>query len=120
LALYLVTGGAGFIGSHTVEELIGRGESVRVLDDLSTGPKENLSAVLDKIDFYEGDIRDLDKIRPLFEGVNYVIHFAAASSVLRSIKEPVETTQVNLMGTLHVLVAAREAQGDGGHGRDLR
>lgn len=109
MALYLVTGGAGFIGSHTVEELVRRGESVRVLDDLSTGRKENLSSVLNQIDFRQGDIRDLEAIRPLFEGVHYVIHFAAASSVLRSIKEPVETTEVNLMGTLHVLVAARDA-----------
>lgn len=109
MALYLVTGGAGFIGSHTVEELVRRGESVRVLDDLSTGRKENLSSVLNQIDFHRGDIRDLEAIRSLFEGVNYVIHFAAASSVLRSIKEPVETTEVNLMGTLHVLVAARDA-----------
>ena len=110
MALYLVTGGAGFIGSHTVEELVGSGESVRVLDDLSTGRKENLSSVLSKIEFREGDIRDLEAIQPLFEGVNYVIHFAAASSVLRSIKEPVATTQVNLMGTLNVLVAARDAR----------
>jgi nucleoside-diphosphate-sugar epimerase len=110
LALYLVTGGAGFIGSHTVEELVSRGDSVRVLDDLSTGRKENLSSVLSKIEFREGDIRDLEAIQPLFEGVNYVIHFAAASSVLRSIKEPVATTQVNLMGTLNVLVASRDAR----------
>jgi nucleoside-diphosphate-sugar epimerase len=109
LALYLVTGGAGFIGSHTVEELVRRGETVRVLDDLSTGRKENLASVADKIDFREGDIRELDAIRPLFDGVDYVIHFAAASSVLRSIREPVATTQVNLMGTLHILVAARDA-----------
>ena len=101
--------GAGFIGSHTVEELVRRGESVRVLDDLSTGRKENLSSVMGKIDFREGDIRDLEAIRPHFEGVNYVNHFAAASSVLRSINEPVETTQVNLMGTLNVLLAARDA-----------
>ena len=110
MALYLVTGGAGFIGSHTVEELVRRGDSVRVLDDLSTGKKENLASVLGKIDFREGDIRNLEAIQPLFQGVDYVIHFAAASSVLRSIKEPVATTQVNLMGTLHVLVAARDAQ----------
>ncbi len=109
MALYLVTGGAGFIGSHTVEELVRRGESVRVLDDLSTGKKENLAAVLNEIDFREGDIRDLEAIRPRFEGVDYAIHFAASSSVLRSIQEPVATTQVNLMGTLHVLVAARDA-----------
>ena len=109
MALYLVTGGAGFIGSHMVEELVRRGESVRVIDDLSTGKKENLSAVLNQIDFREADIRDLEAMRPAFEGVDYVIHFAAVSSVLRSIEEPVETTQVNLMGTLNVLVAARDA-----------
>lgn len=109
MALYLVTGGAGFIGSHTVEELIRRGESVRVLDDLSTGRKENLSSVLNEVDFREGDIRDLEAIRPLFEGVKYVIHFAATSSVLRSIEDPVATTEVNLTGTLNVLVAARDA-----------
>jgi nucleoside-diphosphate-sugar epimerase len=123
LALYLVTGGAGFIGSHTVEELIRRGESVRVLDHLSTGRRENLSQVLNKIDFHEGDIRDLDAIRSLFEGVNYAIHFAAASSVLRSIKEPVETTQANLMYAPHLgsgSGCSGEAHGDGSHGRDLR
>jgi len=110
LATYLVTGGAGFIGSHTVEELVRRGETVRVLDDLSTGKIENLASVVDKIDFREGDIRDLEAIRPLFDGVDFLIHFAAASSVLRSIREPVATTQVNLMGTLHILVAARDAR----------
>ncbi len=110
MAFYVVTGGAGFIGSHTVEELVRRGESVRVLDDLSTGKKANLASVIDRIDLREGDIRDLEAMRPLFEGVDYVIHFAAASSVLRSIREPIETTEVNLMGTLNVLVAARDAQ----------
>ncbi len=110
MAFYVVTGGAGFIGSHTVKELVRRGESVRVLDDLSTGKKANLASVIDRIDLREGDIRDLEAMRPLFEGVDYVIHFAAASSVLRSIREPIETTEVNLMGTLNVLVAARDAQ----------
>ena len=109
MSLYLVTGGAGFIGSHMVEELVRRGESVRVIDDLSTGKKENLSAVLDQIDFRGGDIRDLEAMRPVFEGVDHVIHLAAVSSVLRSIQDPVATTEVNLMGTLHVMVAARDA-----------
>jgi nucleoside-diphosphate-sugar epimerase len=109
LALYLVTGGAGFIGSHIVEEIVQRGESVRVLDDLSTGRKENLSSVLGKVDFREGDIRDPETLRRVFEGVNYVIHLAALSSVVRSIEDPVATTQVNLMGTLQVLLAARDA-----------
>jgi UDP-glucose 4-epimerase len=110
LALYLVTGGAGFIGSHIVEELLQRGESVRVLDDLSSGRKENLASVQDVVDFQERDIRDLDAIRPLFEGVDYVIHLAAVPSVARSIEDPISTTLVNLNGTLHVLLAARDAQ----------
>jgi nucleoside-diphosphate-sugar epimerase len=109
LALYLVTGGAGFIGSHLVEEIVRRGESVRVLDDLSTGRKENLSAVLDKVDFHEGDICDPATLRRVFKGVGCVIHLAALSSVVRSIEDPVATTQVNLIGTLQVLLAAREA-----------
>ena len=110
MALYLVTGGAGFIGSHIVEELLQRGESVRVLDDLSSGRKENLASVQDVVDFQERDIRDLDAIRPLFEGVDYVIHLAAVPSVARSIEDPISTTLVNLNGTLHVLLAARDAQ----------
>jgi nucleoside-diphosphate-sugar epimerase len=109
LALYLVTGGAGFIGSHIVEELIRRGESVRVLDNLSTGHVENLAPVRGQIDFHQADIRDLESIRPLFAGVDYVIHLAALASVARSMMDPVETTLVNLNGTLHVLLAARDA-----------
>jgi nucleoside-diphosphate-sugar epimerase len=109
LALYLVTGGAGFIGSHMVEELIRRGESVRIFDNLSTGHQENLAAVKSKIDFHRADIRDLDSIRPLFAGVDSVIHLAAVASVARSMEDPIETTLVNLNGTLHVLLAARDA-----------
>ncbi len=110
MGLYLVTGGAGFIGSHIVEELVQRGESVRVLDNLSSGRRENLASVQDKVDFRECDIRDLEAIRPVLEGVDYVIHLAALSSVVRSIEDPVSTTLVNLNGTLHVLLAARDAQ----------
>ncbi len=110
MALYLVTGGAGFIGSHIVEELVRRGESVRILDNLSTGKVANLSAVRDKVDLRETDIRNLDSIRPLFAGVDYVIHLAALASVARSMEDPVETTQVNLGGTVHVLLAARDAK----------
>jgi UDP-glucose 4-epimerase len=110
LALYLVTGGAGFIGSHIVEELVQRGESVRVLDNLSSGRRENLASVQDKVDFRECDIRDLEAIRPVLEGVDYVIHLAALPSVARSIEDPVSTTLVNLNGTLHVLLAARDAR----------
>jgi nucleoside-diphosphate-sugar epimerase len=109
VAGYLVTGGAGFIGSHIVEELVRRGESVRVLDNLSTGHEENLAAVRDKIDFCRADIRDLASIRPLFAGVDYVVHLAAVVSVARSMEDPIETTLVNLNGALHVLLAARDS-----------
>lgn len=109
MALYLVTGGAGFIGSHMVAELVRRGDSVRVLDNLSTGQIENLASVRNRIDFHEADIRDRESIRPLFSGVDYVIHLAALASVPRSMEDPVETTLVNLNGTLHVLLGAREA-----------
>ncbi len=110
MAHYLVTGGAGFIGSHIVEELVHRGESVRIVDNLATGREANLAAVRDKIDFRMADIRELDSIRPLFGGVDYVIHLAALASVARSMEDPVETTQVNLGGTVHVLLAARDAK----------
>jgi len=109
VALYLVTGGAGFIGSHVVEELVRRGESIRVLDNLSTGHTENLAAVREKIEFHQADIRDLESIRPHFSGVEYVVHLAAIVSVPRSMEDPIATTLVNLNGTLHVLLAARDA-----------
>jgi UDP-N-acetylglucosamine/UDP-N-acetyl-alpha-D-glucosaminouronate 4-epimerase len=109
LALYLVTGGAGFIGSHMVEEIVRRGDSVRVLDNFSTGRKENLSAVLDKIELDEGDICDPATLKRVFAGVDYVIHLAALSSVVRSIEDPVATTEVNIIGTLQVLLAAHDS-----------
>jgi UDP-glucose 4-epimerase len=107
---YLVTGGAGFIGSHVVEELVRRGETVRVLDNLSSGDERNLSAVRDRIAFHRLDIRDLESIRPAFEGVDYVVHEAALASVAASIGDPVTSNAVNNDGTLHVLVAARDAR----------
>jgi UDP-glucose 4-epimerase len=109
MARYLVTGGAGFIGSNIVEELLRRGETACVLDNLATGHLENLASVRDRIQFFEVDIRDLEKIRPAFEGVDYVVHLAALPSVPRSIADPVSTNQVNVWGTLNVLLAARDA-----------
>ena len=103
----LVTGGAGFIGSHLVDELIGRGCGVRVLDSFATGSRENLNPHADLI---ERDIRDLEAIRPAFSGVDCVFHTAAMARVPLSIEKPVETNSVNVTGTLNVLVAARDAR----------
>ncbi len=106
---YLVTGGAGFIGSNTVDELVRRGHSVVVLDDLSTGKAENLAQAKSRIDFVRQSITDLDKVREACRGVDRVIHLAAQTSVPRSVKDPIETNLINVDGTLNVLVAARDA-----------
>ncbi|MGH9470063.1 MAG: SDR family oxidoreductase [Terriglobia bacterium] len=110
MALYVVTGGSGFIGSHIVDELLQRGESVRVVDNLSTGRKENLDHVRGRIEFFNLDIRELQKIRPVFEGASYAVHLAALPSVPRSVEDPVTSNEVNIDGTLNVLVAARDAK----------
>ncbi len=107
---YLVTGGAGFIGSNLVDELLRRGERVRVLDNLSTGRLENLAAVRDRIDFFEADICDLERIRPRFTDVDYVLHLAALPSVPRSVADPLSANKVNIEGTLNVLLASRDAK----------
>lgn len=109
LAFYLVTGGAGFIGSHIVEELVRRGERVRVLDNFSTGRRENLAPFLEYIDLIEGDLRDMPTLRQSVEGVDYVLHQAALASVQRSIDDPLEAHAANATGTLNLLLAAHEA-----------
>ncbi len=107
---YVVTGGAGFIGSSTVDELVRRGESVVVLDDLSAGKEENLAEIRNKISFIKGSINDLEAVRRAMQEADYVLHLAARTSVPRSVKDPVETNKVNIEGTLNVLVAARDAK----------
>jgi nucleoside-diphosphate-sugar epimerase len=107
---YLVTGGAGFIGSNTVDELVRRGHSVVVLDDLSAGKEENLAEVRNKITFIKGSITDIEVIRKAIYEAEYVIHLAARTSVPRSMKDPVETNRINIDGTLNVLMAARDAK----------
>ena len=105
----LITGGAGFIGSHLVEALAAAGEPVAVMDNLTTGTISNLAAVLPRIEFVEGDVRDLDLLRRAMEQVDVVFHLAAVSAVLPSVKDPLTTNAVNVTGTLNVLVAARDA-----------
>lgn len=106
----VVTGGAGFIGSHLVEALVARGDSVLVFDNLSTGKEANLASVRDRIEFVKGDIRDLDAVAGAIAGADYVFHQAALGSVPRSIADPIMTTAVNVNGTLNVLIAARDAK----------
>jgi nucleoside-diphosphate-sugar epimerase len=108
MANYLVTGGAGFIGSHLVEELVRRGERVRVVDNLSTGKRQNLAHVPD-VEFLEGDLADLEVARRAVNGVDYVLHQAAIPSVPRSVQDPVTSNRANIDGSLNVLVAARDA-----------
>ena len=105
---YLVTGGAGFIGSHTVDELVRRGHGVVVLDDLSSGKEENLADVRTKITFMKGSITDLEAVQRAMHQAEYVIHLAARTSVPRSVKDPIDTNRINVEGTLNVLVAARD------------
>ncbi|MGH9398232.1 MAG: SDR family oxidoreductase [Terriglobia bacterium] len=110
MALYLVTGGSGFIGSHVVDELLRRGDRVRVLDNLLTGRRQNLDHVRDRIEFFDLDIRELETMRAAFEGVDYVVHLAALPSVPRSVADPITSNAINISGTLNVLVAARDAK----------
>jgi nucleoside-diphosphate-sugar epimerase len=107
---YLVTGGAGFIGSNIVDELIRRGQKVTVLDDLSSGKEKNLEGVASKIDFHRASITDLAACQEACNGADYVIHLAARTSVPRSVADPIESNRVNIDGTLNVLVAARDAK----------
>lgn len=108
MSTYLVTGGAGFIGSHIVTTLVERGETVRVLDNLSTGRITNLDHVRDSIEFIEGDLRSADTVRNAVDGVEYVLHQGALPSVPRSIDNPVVSNECNVNGTLNVLRAAQQ------------
>ncbi|HZM88268.1 MAG TPA: SDR family oxidoreductase [Blastocatellia bacterium] len=106
---YLVTGGAGFIGSHIVERLVGEGHDVRVLDDFSSGHEANLESFRTKVELIRGDIRDAQLVNDAVNGVDIVFHEAALGSVPRSVADPLTTHEVNITGTLNVLLAARDA-----------
>src|SRR5512143_3044707 len=103
---FLVTGGAGFIGSHVVDALLARGDRVRVLDDFSTGKRENLAHCRDDVEVVEGDVRDGALVRAVAHCCDLISHQAALVSVERSFVEPDATLTVNLLGTLNVLAAA--------------
>ncbi|MBI1284975.1 MAG: NAD-dependent epimerase/dehydratase family protein [Thiobacillus sp.] len=110
---YIVTGGAGFIGSHLAERLLKEGQRVRIIDNFSTGKRANIAALVaafpDALEVYEVSITDGAAIAPIFKGVDYVFHQAALASVPRSIDDPVATNEANVHGTLNVLVASRDA-----------
>ncbi|MCJ7563484.1 MAG: SDR family oxidoreductase [Candidatus Aminicenantes bacterium] len=109
MALYLVTGGAGFIGSNIVEELLKQGERVRVLDNFSTGRRENLAPFMNVIELQEGDLRDPAMVRKAVDGVDYVLHLGALASVSRSVKDPVSSNETNVAGTLNLLMCSKDA-----------
>ncbi|MCU1225640.1 MAG: NAD-dependent epimerase/dehydratase [Edaphobacter sp.] len=109
MASYLITGAAGFIGSHLAHALVARGEQVRGLDNFETGLRSNLADIVDQIDLREADLRDADAVRSACEGVDFVLHQGALPSVPRSVKEPRPSHETNIDGTFNVLEGARAA-----------
>ena len=106
---FLVIGGAGFIGSNIVEELLKKGHFVRVLDNFATGKRENLKEFEKDIELFEGDMRSYHIVRQAVKGIEIILHQAALPSVPRSINDPITTNEVNLMGTLNILDATKDA-----------
>lgn len=110
MPLYLVTGGAGFIGSNTVRWLLQKGERVRIFDNFFSGRRENLGGIANRAEICRGDVRDPRQVARAVKGADFVIHLAAVTSVARSVKDPRLTHDVNVNGTLNVLLAARDAK----------
>jgi UDP-glucose 4-epimerase len=108
MAICLVTGGAGFIGSHLAEALLADGHVVRVFDNLCTGSLDNLQPVANRVDFIRGDVKDFDAVRKAVRGADWIFHQAALTSVPRSLEDPLATHHACATGTLHVLIAARD------------
>jgi nucleoside-diphosphate-sugar epimerase len=107
---FLVTGGAGFIGSHLAEYLVERGKRVRVLDNFSTGKRENIAPFVERIELITGDVGDPEACRQAVRGIDFVLHQAAVCSVPKSIEDPVATNETNIGGTLNLLIAAKDAK----------
>jgi len=108
MSSYLVTGGAGFIGSNIVERLVEQGERVKVIDNFITGKRENLASFMDNIELVEGDIRNIDDLKRACKGVDYILHQAALRSVPKSVDNPLLTNEININGTLNLLMIAKE------------
>jgi UDP-glucose 4-epimerase len=110
MARYLVTGIAGFIGSSIARALLAQGEQVRGIDNLSTGKRENITEILDRIDFREADLIDMEAMKKACAGVDWVFHQAAIPSVPKSVRDPLGSNQANVDGTVNILIAARDAK----------
>ncbi|MBU0700965.1 SDR family oxidoreductase [bacterium] len=110
MAVYLITGGAGFIGSNIVARLVKNKERVRIIDNFSTGKRENIAEFLNNIEVVDADISNIDSVREAVSGVDFVLHQAALPSVARSVADPIRANEVNIVGTLNILVAARDAK----------
>src|SRR5262249_22195437 len=109
MAVYVVTGGAGFIGSHIAETLVARGETVKVIDNFSTGKRQNIQAFKSGIEMIETDIAEAQDLAEILGGADYVIHQAAIPSVPKSILDPAQSHHANVNGTLNLLLACRKA-----------
>ena len=108
MANFLITGGAGFIGSHIVEELVAKNQTVRVIDNLSTGHIDNIAPFMNSIEFINADIRDADAVDSAMKEIDFVLHQAALPSVPRSIADPITSNEVNVNGTLNILWSANK------------
>lgn len=110
MSTYLITGIAGFIGSALARAVLAKGENVRGIDNLSTGKRENLTEIFDRIDFRQADLLDLPTVKQACQGVDYIFHEAAIPSVPRSVRDPLESNRANIDATVNLLVAARDAK----------